>query len=238
MKFLNKLNKYYPLAGVLVIFLSFLRQFIYYYQFNIDITNYVSLSEFIILFLKHSIIIILIIFLVYPLVLLIKNLRTLIKKISKMDKIKKRILLVSIFVISGIINYLTISNLISHSNTEKSGYFIVSYTTSIFFIILTYSVLLIMLRNNISRKVQLISGVLFTVIFTISIALLKSYQTKNTSSDIIFEIKLEKETIITDDKLLRVGQTENYLFLYDIKKESTRIIKTEKILELFIHSKD
>src|SRR6056297_2429210 len=149
MKFLNKLNKYYPLAGVLVIFLSFLRQFIYYYQFNIDITNYVSLSEFIILFLKHSIIIILIIFLVYPLVLLIKNLRTLIKKISKMDKIKKRILLVSIFVISGIINYLTISNLISHSNTEKSGYFIVSYTTSIFFIILTYSVLLIMLRNNI-----------------------------------------------------------------------------------------
>lgn len=237
MKFLDDVVKYSPLGSVLIIFLSFIRQFFYYGQFSIDITNYISLTEFIVLFLKDSILIIGILTITFSFVLLMKNFKIIIEKYIGLNKVKRWLFFIIILVITISLNYFAIITLKSKSINHDANFFLVSLIISFSILILTSFIITIILEDKITKNKQLISGFFFAIILTLIIAINTSYQIKNEVVKNIYEIKQDSKTIITDDNLVKIGQTENYFFLYYKSEEMSLIIKTEDINEILIHSK-
>lgn len=233
MNLLDNVLKYSTLASVFILFLSYLSQSMFYKQFNIDIISYISLSEFMVLFLKDSILIIIVVSSTFPFVKFIKHIQSKNNNFFNLSKFKNWFIIILSLLSSTLIISIIISKI---SNTDFS-HAIIPVAFLSFVILITSIALGVILKENVTQKMQLIIGVMFSVILISSFSVLKSYQIKNYPSNLFHEIKLLNSTIKTDHNLIKIGQTENYFFLYNKSNKTTSIIKIDNLLEVNITNK-
>ena len=233
-KSIDKLLKYLPLVSVLIVAISYLKQSVYYYQFNIDIINYISLSEFFSLFLKDSLFIISMILVTLLSIFYLRNLSKVRKILTKVNLYLK--ILISL-IIWGLVIFLSIFLFNDIKNDIKGIDFNLSILIVIvpaFLYLITFFSLLIMLKKNISRTYKIGTGIVFIVLITITIALFQAQQVKENLYQNRYEINISEKTIETNENLVRIGQTEKYFFLFNRKNQSSKVIAVKDIIDVTI----
>lgn len=228
MKILNDLTKYSTISGVLIIILSYIHHYLFYREFNIDIINYVNFSELLTLFLRNSIIIlvtlILVIFLFFY------------------TKITKKLLSnkFSNYIIPLIFIFIFLFMLIN-AKMNLTGYKLnieIAQILFIFLIFILFSLALRIFINNLfSINTRLVIFIGIAIIFTISNSKLEAYKIKYGTLRNSYTIILKNTIINTDNNLIRIGQTQNYFFLYNRQNRTSKIIKSENINEILVSSK-
>jgi hypothetical protein len=186
-----------------------------------------------VLFLKDSIFIIIVLTSTFPFVKFIKYIQSKNNDFFNLTKFENWFFLVLSLLSSTLIISIIISKI---SNTDFSR--ALTPVAFLSFISIIASITIgVMLKENITQKMQLIIGVIFSVILISSFSLIKSYQIKKYPSNLFHEIKLANSTIKTNHNLIKIGQTENYFFLYNKSNKTTSIIKIDDLLEVKITNK-
>ncbi|MGI0108320.1 hypothetical protein [Salinimicrobium sp. WS361] len=238
MKILDSFLKYIPLASIFIVFLSAIRQFIFYSNFNIDILSYLTLTEFLTLFLKDGIVIAFTVILAVPTVYILKNQ----KKVQKLAKKNLRLWQVFIILITLILIvaaffvnlFFELKEIYNKPQNHIEGLNIIA---SFLLVGIALSILFLLSVKKISTIKQVVgTGSLITV-FVIIFSSLTAYNTKNKERKNIHLIITDKEMIRTDDSLIYLGKTESYFFLYNKTKNSARIIKSEIVKQLEVIEK-
>ena len=241
---LDSIIKSFPLIFIILTTIGYINLQSYYYFFDIEIINYLEISEILLLFFNKSILIILLLISIILIIFLIddkisKDINNNEKDIEalshKEEKTKKRIL-------KGgwILIILTI-------------FFIIIEMISTNYIGLIFSVgfLVLIIINRIAEKTVLKiiikksdSIFSFTVYFGFQILLLFNLFTISNSIENGYRLRYESKQsklvcfsyngkiIETNKKTIYVGETKKYLFLFNKENEETLIFKTEGINDL------
>jgi hypothetical protein len=241
---LESIIKYFPLIFIILTTIGYINLQSYYYFFDIEIINYLEISEIILLFFNKSILIILLLISIISIIYLIddkisqeindneKNLEVLKHKEEKTNKrIFKGgwvlIILTIFFIITNIVsaNYiglifpigfllLIIINRIAEKTVLK---IIIKKNDSIFSFFIYFGFQILLLFN------------LLTISNSIENGYKLRYQSKQSK---LVCFSYNGKTIETNKKTIYIGETKKYLFLFDKENEETLIFKMEGINDL------
>jgi hypothetical protein len=241
---LDLIIKSFPLIFVILTAIGYINIQSYYYFFDIEIINYLEISEIPLLFFNKSILIILLLISLIIFVYFIddkisqevnddeKDLQVLEKKT---EKFKKTLFKGGWFLISIIIFFIMIDLFFAN---YIGLVFLVGYLLLIIIHIIIEKTLLrsLIRKDNSSSLLIIYFGfltVMFFNLFTISNSIEKGYKLKyqDTQSKIICFV-YDGKIINTNKRILYIGETKKFLFLFDKLKEETLIFKTEEINDL------
>jgi len=232
--------KYIPLGSILLILLSAFTHILYYNQFDINITEYIGISEYISIFIDDAI------YDLMPLIILYIILFFVAKELGKWsdkkfnkktDKEKEE----------------TIKNNETERRTRKF-----TYLAFIFFLIINISYYFwtkeISADTILGLKFRIVALILFTyaLIFNDKIrydlvaiivlyaasnlffgALLKSTTIKNNQEEFSHRITFsDMEPIITNDNLKFIGKTSDFIYMYNLKKNQSNVISTKHLVSI------
>ncbi|MHC0444074.1 hypothetical protein ACWA1F_01610 [Flavobacterium sp. 3-218] len=248
LKKLEDLVKFFPLLFVVLTTLGYIHLQCYYYFFDIEILNYLDLSEIILLFFDKSILLILGLLLVIAISYILddkleRKFYTSTKEESsrpKIDRNKRFFKIIKYFlfftlalqIISNLIreNYIGlvfpigfIISIIIFFLFEKFFFrvFLEKYS-SFFFLSFTISLAVVLLIN----------------LNTISSVLEKGYNLRHNHQTIKqVSFYYNNKIVKTSNKLFYIGETKKNLFLFDSQKSETLIFKMENIDNLRIKNK-
>lgn len=248
-----------PVFVIATTVLGYLHLASYYYLFDIKIINYIDFSEIPLLFFNTSILL-----MFFVLMVVVINFQILQKsqkkeiqfenELNKIDDIRlkqekkvireeqskksiRRIkLYVKIFsvliVISGLITGLVFKQYISMTLILIFG--IIS------FLLFEKIVKVINVGRERNQKEHFllffsIIYLFFTSLITLSAKIKESYDIKYGNKEIInTSFVYNEKKIKTDKKVKYIGETKNYIFLYDTFQKSTHIYKKEKVIDQII----
>jgi len=234
-----------PLFYVYVVLISFMKQYIYYQFFNINISDYLELSEILVSFLDDTFIyalFIVYIFTVYFFMskgyirfinLISRKILTIIQKVLKKELKPVQILdkHVWIFFLIIAIGYgaIFVRNAIHHHVWIVFAIVrpIVIVSIIILFLIFHYSKLMDKLNNIIVRELILFAIILF--LFNIERAVLAVNQVKYKHEFYISEAAFSDQNIKSDETNYFIGKTTNYIFLFDKNAKQTTAYSLNEI---------
>jgi hypothetical protein len=241
---LNKLEniiKFFPLIFILLTTLGYIHLQTYYYYFNIDILNYLDITEIILLFFNKSILltlgIISVVVVSYVLDYKITNETDEKKEIPNTKPINKRSLYFGTFIILSLIGYVLL--LLIRENYIGLIYPIGYTIGAIIYFILEKYVFKILFTHqsaffSISTVISIVALFLINLI-TITYSIEKGYYIRY-KNQVLKQISFSynKETIHTTNNVKYIGETKSNLFLYDSNKKETIIYKMENIDNIII----
>lgn len=231
-QYLVQLKELLPILSVVLVFLGYWNLDSYYSYFYIDIHNYVSVSDILVSFLPIAKLY------MAGLLYIITVITLVIFTIYRFRFSIALAIIIAICVITIIINpfgldYNIIELIKDSCQTQQYGRLILHSTIFIFM----YALLLSKAEEFKNKKPILI--VISFTILVFSIIWKKNYekyQSLSTNS-IVTSILIDNKTISTDDNLVYIGQTQNYIFLRKLKEEVNVIYKMSDIDKLEIEGK-
>jgi hypothetical protein len=240
---LDTIIKSFPLLFIILTTLGYIHLQSYYYFFDIEIINYLEISEIPLLFFNKAILIILLILIIITISYFIDD------KISKeeieidkydLERLKYETSKPKSFTVNNfgwIIVFFLIIYIISNlifKNYIGLIYPIVYLICGFLYVLSEKTILKILTKNhNIFSTViihlSFTSLILFNL-FTITNSIEKGYKLRyeNEQSKLIF-FTYDKKVIETNKKIIYIGETKKNLFLFDKEKDETLIFKMDKI---------
>lgn len=229
--------KFFPLIFLLLTTLGYIHLQAYYYFFDIQIINYLDLTEIVLLFFNTSILLILIILIViFTIYILDKKIANDVKIKSAAGQPKKKF--------SNRLGYiLFFTQIIYAILVYLSGYYIgliypFGYLTliAIFFLFEKLFLKTMLKENNSFFFISLyicIAAFLLTNLCTITNSIETGYNIRNSNKEIKYISFTYKNKIVESSKnFVYVGETKSYMFLFDSKMKQTTIYKKENIDDL------
>lgn len=222
---IENLSKLVPLGGVILILLSIVKTTLFFDVFNIQIAEFVTISEFLIFFLQ-DILLYTAIFLIWFFVYLF---------FESADKFElpvwgtKNIKAEKVLYILGIL--LTIGAFIYNIKFKE-------FTHQKFEIFRDYLMILLMLSSGFIRifnsriPFSLYMGIIL-IVYTIFDSKIKGYKLIEEESHIVQTFDFKDEKIITDKDFIYIGKSNSYIFFYD-KCAKGAIIKPANLNEVSI----
>jgi len=226
-----------PLFYVYIVLISFMKQYIYYQFFNINISDYLELSEILVSFLDDTFIYGL--FIIYVIAvyffmskgyvrfmnLISRKILTFIHWLSKKERKSVQILdkHVWIFFLVIAVGYgiIFFRNAIHHHDWIVFAFVrpILIISIIVLFLIFHYSKLADKLNNIIIKELILFAIILF--LFNIERAVLAVNQVKYKNEVYISEISYRDLNIKSDETNYFIGKTTNYIFLFNKNDNQT-----------------
>lgn len=237
-KKLEDLIKFFPLIFIILTTLGYIDLQCYYYFFNIEILNYLDVSEIVLLFFNNSILLIIGISIVITVSYILKNklpqkpnseLLQRSRENVDSDKFTKKMIYWLIFVmifrvIINIIagNYINLVSLIGSMICLFIFFLLEKYLSKI--LIEKFSTFFFLSFFTSFAMVLLVS------LITISTVVEKAYHIRY-NNKIIKEVcfTYHNKIIQTSKELIYIGETKKNLFLFNSKKNETLIFNTENI---------
>ncbi|WP_281310005.1 hypothetical protein [Flavobacterium flavigenum] len=240
---LDTIIKSFPLIFIILTTLGYIHLQSYYYFFDIEIINYLEISEIPLLFFNKAILIILLILIIITISYFVDD------KISKeeneienynLERLKHEISKPKNFINNNlgwiIIFFLIIYVIIALIFKNYIGliYPIAYIICAIIYILSEKTILKTLVKNhNTFSSFIIYIGFIALILFnlsTISNSIEKGYKLRyeNEQSKLIFFTYGEK-VIETNNKLIYIGETKKNLFLFDKEKDETLIFKMDKI---------
>lgn len=232
LKSLDEILKYLPILGVILIISGNIKLLIYYKEFNLEIFPFIKLDEILILFMQNS--------LGYLVLLLACILSLIIFKFNyeqeASNSLSKRIVLYitnkRLFILLVLFS---ITCLIYNSLRPKPCISEMCILLGAF-VFLTYLIPIIIQESYLKLKLNKedLSPVLVITIF-LSITTFSILSAFNEASKVKLgyykTVEIEFENLIFKSNLnsYYIGQTQNYIFIYDSKKKSTTSYKIDKV---------
>ena len=249
----NKLKNVIPYIGSLLILIGFVKMSIYYNHFNININNYVELSEILISFIPDIIKYSSIIFIVFLYSFLLDTEEDNQKsydtnnEIIEMDKFFPRIgKILKRNITAILLLLLMIAFTIISAIWNEKNYLLFYRFSWMIFIILFFNIMLMEFR----RKYKIINGNYFDSTYNnllIISFLFTAYIIQSTYSEIeevenhngpIVCFHSSKKLIQSEENLIYIGQTKNYFFMYNLKDKETYVYTRNEISNLVIRKKN
>ena len=235
-----------PLFYVYIVLISFMKQYIYYQFFNINISDYLELSEILVSFLDDTFIYGL--FIIYVIAvyffmskgyvrfmnLISRKILTFIHWLSKKERKSVQILdkHVWIFFLVIAVGYGVIffRNAIHHHDwiVFASVRPVVIISIIVLFLLFHYSKLADRLNNILVKELILFSIILF--LFNIERAVLAVNQVKYKNKIYITEIAFKDQKIKSDENKYFIGKTINYVFLFNKNDNKTTAYSLNDII--------
>jgi hypothetical protein len=223
--FFDKFTKIISITSITILISSIIKNYIYYTHFNININEFIGITEFPLLFINdiYFYLVLIIIFWCYlPLINLRNFLRIKYKDLNLKFKRTKLIikLLIAIFIILILINcFLNIP-------LDEKLFEISIYLMSIFSIMVFY----LDKDNLISRNYYFIGSLILIIIFSVLIGFSDIYKIENKRVKYSVSFRINNETFETNTKnYIYLGKTNEYIFILDKSKEQTFVYKFEDI---------
>lgn len=223
---IKRLVEILPFIIGFLIFNGFLKLYIYYNNWNVNIIDFLDFSEIILSFLNDlNIIIFCLIFFIFHQLIGAKLLEGKIDIESiknSIDNNKKKFLLFCLFIFSCFISLFLYYNKI----------FLLYMAIASLFQFLIY--FLEHLISDDENTPLILATTLTFISFTIC---LSNYEIKNTNSNsklATTRIKINDEQIVTSENLILIGKTQKFIYLYNKNRKLTRIIPTDRILNIEI----
>ncbi|KIO52061.1 hypothetical protein [Flavobacterium hibernum] len=240
---LDSIIKSFPLIFIILTTIGYVNLESYYYFFDIEIINYLEISEILLLFFNKSILIILLLISIIFIIYLVdekitqeindnkKDLEALKHRTEKTKQKISRggwilIILLIFFIIVDIIfaNYIGLIFpigflvlIIINRIAEKTVLKIIINKDSILSFIIYFGLQILLLFN------------LLTISTSIENGYRLRYQSKQSKLVCFY---YNGKTIKTSKKTIYVGETKKYIFLFDKENEETLIFKTDEIKDL------
>lgn len=231
MKLRDNLSLIVPIGSSLIIFASAIKNVLFYSVYNIAIIRYVTLSDFLLLIIIDAV------FLITSFVLMgIFYLAFEDKNISKKPNYDSQKIPTIPIIIWSLILFFGLTSIIFFGKTFSYGFIAICLTVLFF----TNLFFFLYLKDKIAKQnkeIFSILGTLLSIVLIMSaLAFRDVFQLSNKASSHTYTIILESETITTDNNLLYIGKTSEYLFLYDKKQDMSRILKTALLKEMNVQS--
>lgn len=232
LKILDEILKYLPILGVILIISGNIKLLIYYKEFNLEIFPFIQLSEIIILFMQNS--------LAYLLLFLACILSLIIFKLNHRQNISTSFFKRIVFYVTKrnlffLLIFFSITCLVYNCLRPKPNLNEMC-TLLVVFIFLTYLIPIIIqelyLKLKLKKKTlpSVLIVILFFSIITFSILSAVNEATKVKSGYYKkVEVQFENSTFKSNLNCYYIGQTQNYIFIYDSKANSTTSYKIDKI---------
>ncbi len=245
----NKIKNLIPYLGSLLLICGYLKLSIYYNYFNIQISDYLEITEILTLFFYDAIKYSTIVFLAFLFTFLIDTQESIEENENEKNDIidtnnfflrLKKFLIFRLNLIGSIVIFLIFTLISYYVNPKKIFYFILitSFLTSI--LILIYFLFEFKRKYKISYGKELNSTYYnLIIIFILFVTYLiqssfldirKTTEGKNLN----ISFKYYEKNIESSDQILYVGETKGYLFLFDTKKKSTLVFSRNDINNLEI----
>lgn len=218
------LIKYVPIGGILLILLSALKLILFYKAFNIDITSYVNIQEYIPLFID-DVFAYSITFGTILIYITSRNSRAL--KFKRNNKGFNAVYSLMFFFLAFLAaNLLVITwNIIN-----------VSITLNLVLLLILVLMLAVYKKKKDDMDFLFFFVTMFLIYHCFSpvVELSKIIGNKEKSS---YTITLKNEKITTDSIVHYLGKTLDYTFLYNTETKTSRVLKNENIIEVLIRPK-
>ncbi|WP_378186867.1 hypothetical protein ACE939_00780 [Aquimarina sp. W85] len=227
---LEHIGKLIPIGSIFLILLSSIKLVIFYSLFNIQITDYLSIDEYLPLFLDDLISYLLsfgtgIIFIVY------EN-----KKLNnKKDKDfnysifnKERWIGIGILIIALIISFI----LVYRADNSQQVFANLKY--SVGFVILALFNYFLYTKYNFSYTIMIASIVFAWIILD---GFYNAFKIKLNNNENNYIITFDTNTVITNDDLHYLGKSEKYFFLYSLETKESMILPNENLKNIKIINK-
>lgn len=230
MEKLSEITKFIPLGSFLIILCSSLKLIVYYKVFNIDIVDYLDLQEYITLFIEDLF--------AYSLIFgfgIIIHIGIPIDSEKNKDDLKSNYFGIKLILGLLLLTFLVLYILWSTNQSKRVlpftsfGFDIAALILVIILFVLYYSN-----RFNISYA-SLIIALLFVYLMVGSIR--NAFFIIENKDKLKYTIVIEGETIRTGDNLHLIGKSSRYIFLHDVNKRSSIVLKRDNISEIKIDPK-
>lgn len=249
----KKLKEIIPYISSLLILLGFLKLNYFYAHFNINISNYIDLTECLILFFPHLIKYLFILFGINILFYLITSPEEDIENYQKVEEIidnnklkirLKKFFFLNFWIFMQVIS-LTILGTISYFLNGKSAYIIITAALLLFTVLLSNFILL-----EFSRKYKLANKKKFDPTYNNFIIILvlivcnsihgtyhEIKSIENHKGDSVC-FKYNSSLIQSEDNVIFVGQTRNFIFMYNNLTSETSVYPKDRLDELTIRKQE
>jgi len=221
----ESVEKFLPLLSIVILLSSILKNYIYFSNFNININEYIDLSEFPLLFINDVLFYLLFIisFLIYlPFIYLRTYFRN--KFGSKYFNFNHTNKFIKISVPSIII--LTIITCFGNSPLDIKLAQIMVYLP----LVLAFLLLYLDKDLEFSKKYCLIVSIILMFVFSIFNAFSDIYKVENTKVKQKVTFNVDNKNIKTDKlKNIYLGKSRNFLFIYNKQTKETEVYKFEDI---------
>ena len=226
-----------PLFYVYIVLISFMKQYIYYQFFNINISDYLELSEILVSFLDDTFIYALFIIYVFSVYIFMSKgylkfinmisrkiwmiIQKLLKKESKSVQILDKHVWIFFLIIAVGYGVIFFRNAVHHHDWIVFSFVrpLVIISIIILFLIFHYSKLAVKLNNIIVRELMFFAVILF--LFNIERAVLAVNKVKYKNEVYISEIAFSDQNIKSDETNYFIGKTTNYIFLFNKNDNQT-----------------
>jgi hypothetical protein len=238
-----------PFIGVFLIGLVYVKLSLYYGHFNIDIINYLELSEILTLFLPDLVTYILVLGVVLFILFLVQTKSEAIRSFEK----KEKVIVTPSFLnrVKGIYRYtklilfpvvfLLICYLISFI-WIRDAFWVLFYKTFILpvFYILTFLFFEFEYRyfEIYGKRIGATYSNLFFIcsmvcLFSIASAKSETLRVEKGESKII-SFTFNSKNVSTNNTTVYIGQTKNYLFIYNVIKKETAVYQKDDLIDFRI----
>lgn len=217
---IQEIKEYVPIFSVVLFANSFMYLYFYYSVFNVKITSYITISEITFNFLNQFMWFLVIAAFFFLTYLILKK-----KQKNNLQNTMLSFFILLIFLISIILNYFIIKN------NPFFNYFLNTIT------VITFSMAL-RTRADDAKTIYYVFciflGSLFIIGFNSS-----EYARSIQKDTIVKNVSFKYDDLIykTSNKLVYIGETQNYIFLYNRIDSSTLIFKSSNIDSLVISNK-
>jgi hypothetical protein len=227
-------------AGSMLIFLSILQSYIFYATFNIQITNYISFSESILLFLNEISVLLLYAMLVMTAYYLTLGIfRLFIPQVKAIDILvpnensKWLHKLISLTIAVYPVSYLLYAIILNTAHHSHPKYFYFWLVSSIFIEVVVFSGIIEIwkrirqIKPFIGRRVFMYfigMSILFFYIWSLDRQLFLFH--RNQINKAVVAWTKDRRVFLTSDSIQFLGSTGQYIFCYDLKSDRSIVIRT------------
>jgi hypothetical protein len=230
----DNIGKYLSLVSVWIVVSGITFNYFYYYHFNILITEYIDLSESLLMFIPIAIKVFVSISLLLVIQLLFHMLNIILKiKIPDTPEKFARYIQRSVFILIFIILYYTVDYSVFGTLPFFSHQM---FLIILFLCVGTFSLMAsafaVAVGMNLFQyfKLFIILSILFFLSFGLTGYYAKIDEVENMNKTVSYKCIFNDSTIMqTDSSHLFVGQTKGYVFIYDGKKKIVNIFERSKI---------
>ncbi|MFV8351534.1 hypothetical protein [Flavobacterium sp. XS2P14] len=227
MKQIEQLSKLLPFGSVFIILCSSIKLVVFYKIFKISIVEYIGISEYLTFFIDD----ILYYIAIFGIGLTFYVYNTDFTETNTLIEIDWRENIKSIIFISGLIVTIIILKLILYNNSEieSDKYQIIG--VGIFIILCLLHVLSSKINFNFPYPIFILLSIITYTFMEGNSDAYKKIENANKSNTVI---ELKDYKIVTNSKLIYLGKTEKYFFLFKIDTKTSVIIPNENVIQIKI----
>lgn len=223
METLDRIGKNLPIGTLLIVFLSSIKLVVYYKIFNISIVDFIGIQEIITSFIDD----LLYYCIVFGITIFLNFTEFTSNQESKIDfsvykKERNIVLSLMAFILIGVLYMFFFDG---DSLYQKVAFLGISSYILILLIMFLMRFTIYITPYWIFMTISIIS---YTTIF----AYIEAYKIIGNENNEEYQILFKDNKIETNDNIKFLGNTEKYIFIYNISKDKTSIIDNSEIMEI------